>query len=242
LDRKVTIVKTVAGKRYLTTLEEIVSPERAALIVVDLQNDFCSVGGAWNSRGYDVGAMPDVIANSKRLIDGAREAGVPVIYIQMSKLPNLMSLSPSYFRFMIDKNDLDVESLGCEPDTWGIEIVPEVAPQPGELVIPKWRSSAFVGTPLELVLRSNGIESVIVCGVATHACVESTVRDAFNNDFYVALVEDCVGAFDQHLHDAAMTVLRGRVDVVTCDQVREAWSNLRKDPALATSAAQVPAD
>lgn len=232
-------MKVIAGKEVLTSLEEIIDPKRAALLVVDLQNDFCSPDGVWGQRGYDVSGMPAVIANSKRLIESARAAGVQIIYIQMTKLPGYKSVSPPYLRFMVDKNDLSEDEPGCAPGTWGADVLPEIAPQPGDLVVQKWRSSAFVGTPLELILRSNAIQSVVVCGVATNACVESTVRDAFNNNYYVVLAEDCVAAYEQRLHDASLTVLRGRVDVIPSDRIIMAWSERDNQPGSGIAASTV---
>jgi nicotinamidase-related amidase len=217
-------MRVIGGKQILTSLEEIVDPAHSALVVVDVQNDFCSADGAWPRRGHDVSGMPSLIANVRRLIDAAHVAEVPVIYIQMTKLPGLKSISPSYLRFMVERNNLDPDDVGCDMGSWGWEVVPEIAPQPGDLVIQKWRSSAFVGTPLDLVLRSNGIQSVVICGVATNACVESTVRDAFNNDYYVVLVEDAVAAYSQRLHEASLAVMGSRVDLVRCDEMAKKWA------------------
>lgn len=235
-------MEIIAGKEVLTTLEEIVDPQRAAVLVVDVQNDFCSEEGVWAKRGGDLSMMETVIPAVSRLINGARAHGTPVIYIQMTNLPGVKSISPSYLRFMTTKCNLSPEDLGCAPGTWGVEIVPEVAPEPGELVIQKWRSSAFVGTNLDLILRSNGIESVIVCGVATQACVESTIRDAFNTDYYVVEVEDAVGGYDRALHEASLSVMRGRVDVVPVDRVLEAWEARETRLASAERVAAATAD
>ena len=78
---------------------------------------------------------------------------------------------------------------------------------------------------LELLLRSAGVESLVVCGVATHACVESTIRDAFNKDFYVVEVEDCVAALDQRLHEASLSIMRTRIDVVSTQALARAWQS-----------------
>ncbi len=218
-------MEIIAGKEVLTTLEELVDPKRAAVIVVDVQHNFCSPGGSWAKQGYDLSMMETVIPNIARLLAAAREHGVRIIYIQAMTMPGLASVSPSQLRFKTQKCGFPPVDIDSESGTWGTEILPEVAPQPEDLIIPKWRSSAFVGTQLDLVLRSSGIESVIVCGVATNACVESTIRDAFNTDFYVVEVEDAVGAYERRLHEASITVMRTRVDVVSCDDVIGAWKS-----------------
>ena len=166
------------------------------------------------------------LASIGRLVAEARSASVPVIYIKMVTYPGLDGWSPAYTRFMILKNGLPVDKAGAAPDSREAQIVDAVAPLPGELVIEKYRSSGFVGTNLEMVLRSRGRESVIVCGVATHACVESTIRDAFNKDFYVVEVEDCVGAWENELHQASLTMMRSRVEVVALDAVVQAWRSI----------------
>jgi len=219
-------MQIIAGKTVLTSLEEIVDPCRAAVLVVDVQNGYFEAASIWQKEGG--GAMlPRTLAGIGRLIGEARIAGVPVIFIKMVTLPGLDGWSPAYTRFMILKNRLPVEKAGAAPDSWAAQIVDSVAPRPDELVIEKYRSSGFVGTNLEMVLRSRGRESVIVCGVATHACVESTIRDAFNNDFYVVEVEDCVGAHEDELHQASLTVMRSRIEVVGLDAIVRAWRGRR---------------
>jgi nicotinamidase-related amidase len=183
-------MEVIAGKTVLTTLEEIAHPTRAALLVIDVQNEFCGPTSVWR-RDPDDG-IERMLGNVSRLLRQARAAGLRVIYVQMITLPGLASWSPAYTRFMILKNGVPLERAGPLPGSWEAEIVAEVAPEPGETIIQKRCSSAFVDTDLERVLHEAGIESVIVCGIATHACVESTIRDAFNRDFYVVEVEDCV--------------------------------------------------
>lgn len=234
-------MEIIAGKVVLTTLEEIVDPRRAAILVVDVQHNFCSPGGSWANQGHDLGMMETAVSNISRLLTAARARGVRIIYIQAMTMPGLASISPAQIRFKIQKCKFSPSSIEAESSAWGTEILPEVAPHPEDLVIPKWRSSAFVGTQLDLVLRSSGIESVIVCGVATNACVESTIRDAFNTDFYVVEVEDAVGAYERRLHDASLMVMRTRVDVVSCADVIRAWEQGAGSEVVAGSEAPVEA-
>jgi nicotinamidase-related amidase len=113
---------------------------------------------------------------------------------------------------------------GCTVEgTWGAEILPEVAPQPGDVVVKKWRSSAFVGTNLDMVLRCNDIKSIVVTGDVTQGCVESTARDAAFHDYYVVVLEDCVATYDRDLHEASLKVLRTRVDVAPSGAVLDLW-------------------
>jgi nicotinamidase-related amidase len=125
---------------------------------------------------------------------------------------------------MVRHNGMDPER-GCTVDgTCGAEILPEVAPGPDDIIVDKWCSSAFIGTNLDMVLRDNGIRTVICTGVVTQGCVESTARDAAFMDYYVVVVEDAVATYEQQLQDASLTVLRTRVDVAPLDDVLGVWS------------------
>lgn len=223
-------MEVISGKAVRSTLEELADPRTAALIIVDLQNDFCTANGLWHQRGHSLEGITSVVANTADLVAHARHAGVKIIYVQMVMLPNGASLSPAYLRFIATKTGLGPDQMGCELGSWGAEIVAALAPKAGDIVVQKWRSSGFVGTNLELILRGAGVESVIVCGAATYACVESTIRDAFNKDFYVVEVEDCVGGFDQELHDASLQIMRSRIDVIPRQVLIDIWQGLGGDP------------
>jgi nicotinamidase-related amidase len=107
--------------------------------------------------------------------------------------------------------------------TPGQEIIAELTPEPGDLIVRKYRSSGFWGTNLDLLLRSNGIESVIVTGCTTEGCVESTARDALFNDYYVVLPEDCLASDDRRQHEASLFLMRHRFDVVSSDDILSCW-------------------
>jgi nicotinamidase-related amidase len=96
-------------------------------------------------------------------------------------------------------------------------------PREGELVVPKWRSSGFWGTNLDLLLRSNGIESLVVCGCTTEGCVESTARDALFNDYYVVVVSDGVASDDRAQHEASLMLMANRFDLAATDEIVGCW-------------------
>ena len=189
------------------TLDEILLAEGTAVLVVDAQNDFCSVGGRSHGRGTDISEIVAVLPHIHALLETARACGVAVIYIQntvfatgvLNGLPDLARRIGAWGR------DNPLVTLS---GSWGHAIVDVLAPHPGDLVVQKFRQSGFVGTNLEMVLRANGWRAVLVCGVETHACVEATARDAMGRDFAVVLVEDCVAAAKRSLHDASLTVMR----------------------------------
>ncbi|MEK7681380.1 MAG: isochorismatase family cysteine hydrolase, partial [Chloroflexota bacterium] len=167
-------VKTIGGHVVYTTLSEIADPAHTALLVVDMQNDYVSPGGASDrARRTDSDVFRDVILRTKGVVEAAREAGALVVYIQNTWLPGHKSVSGSWLRFM-EKSGFPEGGAVTLEGAWGHKIVDELAPDAHDIVVRKWRASAFVGTNLDLVLRSNHIESVVICGVVTHGCVEST--------------------------------------------------------------------
>jgi nicotinamidase-related amidase len=216
----------VEGKQVYTTLDELVDPAHTALVVVDMQRDFCLPGGAFDRLGVDISMYPPMIPRLARLIEGARAAGVPVVFIQMTVLPNRASESPAQIRFNLR---LHLATNGGEPLAYtrdgstGQEIIPELAPRADDLVVKKYRSSGFWGTNLDLLLRSNGIETVVVTGCTTEGCVESTARDAMFNDYYVVIAEDCVASDDPKQHDASLFLMQHRFDVAASDELLTVW-------------------
>jgi nicotinamidase-related amidase len=217
----------VEGKQVFTELEELVDPAHTALVVVDMQRDFCIPGGAFDRLGVDISMYPDMIPRVARLIEGARTAGVTVVYVQMTTLPGRAIESPAQIRFNLR---LHLESNGGEPlrytedGSTGQQIIDELAPGPNDLMVKKYRSSGFWGTNLDMLLRSNGILSVIVTGCTTEGCVESTARDALFNDYYVVVAEDCVASDDPAQHDASMLLMRHRFDIATSDEILGVWT------------------
>jgi nicotinamidase-related amidase len=218
----------IDGKQVFTELSELVDPAHSALVVVDMQRDFCHPGGAFDRLGVDISMYPPVIPRIARVLAGARRAGVQVIYIQMTVLPGRKSESPAQIRFNLRMHLAQTagDALGYTEDgSAGQEILPELAPADGDLVIKKYRSSAFWGTNLDLLLRSNGIKSLIVTGCTTEGCVESTARDALFNDYYVVVVEDCVASDDRDQHEASLLLMRHRFDIATAEEVLGVWND-----------------
>jgi nicotinamidase-related amidase len=216
----------LAGKQVLTELEELVDPSRAALVIIDMQRDFVEEGFAFDRLGVDMTMYPPVRARIATMLAEARAAGVLVVHVQMTTLPGGLSESPAQLRFNLrlhgqsHTGPLRYTQQG-DP---GREFVDELAPRVGELVVPKWRSSGFWGTNLDLLLSSNGIETAVITGCTTEGCVESTARDALFNDYYVVIVEDCVASDDRAQHDASMLLMRHRFDLATSTDIIATWS------------------
>ncbi|MGA8457558.1 MAG: isochorismatase family cysteine hydrolase, partial [Streptosporangiaceae bacterium] len=217
----------VAGKQVFTELSEIVDPSHTALLIVDMQRDFCCAGGSFDRLGVDLSMYPPVIDRIGGLLEGARQSGVLPVFVQMTVLPNRASESPAQIRFNLrlhDGHHGQAEPLAYAVDgSEGQNFVPGLEPQEGELVVKKYRSSAFWGTNLALLLRSNGIKSVVVSGCTTEGCVESTARDAMFSDYYVVLATDAVASDDKKQHDASMYLMAHRFDLATSEDIRKHW-------------------
>jgi len=217
----------VDGKQVFTELEELVDPGHTALVVVDMQRDFCSPGGAFDRLGVDISMYPPMVPRLARLVEGARAAGVRVIWILMTTLPGRSAESPAYIRFNMRMQAPAARGAAItytQDGSDGQGLIDEFTVGEGDLVVKKYRSSGFWGTNLDLLLRSNGIQTVVVTGCTTEGCVESTARDAMFNDYYVVLAEDCVASDDPAQHDASLFLMRRRFDVYESEQILRQWA------------------
>ena len=197
-----------------------------ALIIVDMQNGFCHENGFMNKIGLDWTTSRDAVGLVNRLAEAARAAGLPVFYTRYS-----LNADYSDAGLLPEIHPAILEVGGMIRDTWDAAIVDELAPQPGDHVIDKTRYTAFYDTTLEQQLRDLGVDTVIVCGVTTNVCVESTVRDAFFRDFRVVVPSDATAAVSAELHEGALNDFRYAFGpVVTTAELEEA---IRAIPAAA---------
>ncbi|TMD07903.1 MAG: isochorismatase family protein [Chloroflexi bacterium] len=174
-----------------------IAPERTAVLLVDMQNAFASQGGMLDLAGIDVGPAREAVAKTRLLADAARAAGIPVIYLVMGYAPDQSNAggedSPNPRKelalcLMRERPELRGKLLTY--GTWDFQIVDALTPHPGELVITKPRYSGFVGTPLDAELRSRGIRTLLMAGIASNVCVESTLRDAYFHEYWPVMIED----------------------------------------------------
>ncbi len=218
---------TVEGKDVFTELSELVDPSHTALVLIDMQRDFVEADGLFASLGVDVSMYERTRPRLAELLDGARRNGVLVVHVQNTALPNRLSDSPAQIRFNLRMHEaarLDGPPLRYTvPGTTGHQFVDELTPVGDELVVRKYRSSAFWATNLQLLLRSNGIQTVVFGGCTTEGCVESSARDAMFNDYYVVIAEDCVGSDDKAQHDASMLLMRHRFDLADSAEINAIW-------------------
>lgn len=214
------------------TVEEVLqAPAKTAVIVVDLQNDFCHPDGYFGQVGASMSMYPKVIANANRVIRAAERAGAQVFYTVNTSLPGLVSDSPAQLRLAwrayarLGKN-VSPSSIQYTVDgSWGQELVSSLYITPTATVVKKYRSSGFIGTNLDLLLRSNAITTTVIVGCTTEGCVDSTARDAGFFDYFPVVIEDAVGTSYEDLHVAVLGILRAyRADVITTDQLLSAWN------------------
>ena len=202
----------------LSTLAQKVSPAHAALLVIDVQNDFVANGGFFDRIGADVKAIQRVIAPLAQFVERAREAGVLVVFIQAI-------YDPQYLSAPMRERDLRVgrRMPRCLTGSWGADFH-VIAPRSNEPVVIKHRYSAFTNPELDDLLKRRGIRSLLLAGVATDTCVESTGRDAYFIDYYVTLVADCcAGAIERDHRVALERFERDYGAVVNSADVIEAW-------------------
>lgn len=193
----------------------------SALVVIDVQNDFCAPDGVLAARrGVDVGEAAAAVDQLELLIEAARSADIPVVFVR-TEHSEALSSGPWGWR----KGKTDSQPA-CLPDTPGAEFY-RVAPEPSDAVITKHRYSAFVGTALDDLLRCLDRRSLVFTGVRTHICVESTLRDAVNRNYYATLVPDCCAAYSPASHDATVrTVASHFGSVVDSQTLRGQWGGM----------------
>lgn len=208
-------------------LSTLFDPRQAALVIVDVQNDFCHEDGITQRSGIDRSTARSMVPRLKQFITEAETVDLPIVYIR--NLNDDWSMSPSW-------RARNTGYLGtiCRRGTWGAEFY-ELSPRPQDAIVEKYRYSAFCDTNLALYLRSRGIETVMVSGVSTNVCVETTARDAFCRDFNVILVEDCCAARTAADHESAVHNVRRFFGMVaTSREIAASWAQSGR---LATASA-----
>lgn len=192
-----------------------------AVLVVDMQRAFFDNNDSLGRTGLDVTPLRTAIPGSVRLVNLARANGVPVIFTRYVYMPGMVDFGRKYGASAESRKSSN--SLGHGTDE--IEIIPELEVRPDEVIIDKSRPSSFYGTRLEPVLTGMGVRNLIVCGVTTNICVETTVRDAGQRDYGTFVVSDAVGEFlPERNHYALFGMAWSFANVVTVDDIESAWA------------------
>ncbi len=176
-------------------------PKSTALVLIEFQNDFTSEGGTLHGAVADVMAATNTVGNAKTALEAARDAGAAVIHSPISFAPGYYEISAHPYGILAGV----VSSNSFVKGTWGCEIVGDVAPGDGEIVLEGKRGlDAFGSTNLDFILRSKGIKTVVLAGFLTNCCVESTMRSAYEKGFEVYTLTDAVGATSLEEHANAI--------------------------------------
>jgi nicotinamidase-related amidase len=173
-------------------------PDQTALLIIDMQRDFVEPGGFGETLGNDVSLLQAVIPPLRAVLDATREAGMTVIHTREGHLPDLSDCPPAKLnrgRPAMRIGDPGPRGRILIRGEYGHDIIDELAPQPGELVIDKPGKGSFYATGLEEILRGQGITSLIVTGVTTEVCVHTTVREANDRGYECLVLSDCVGSY-----------------------------------------------
>lgn len=231
-----TVLDTLCGTGYLSKklhdrgavvtgidFAERIALTRTAVLVVDMQNDFGTKGGMFDRAGIDLTTVQQAVGPTARVLAAARQTGIPIVYLKMGFRPDLSDLgpadSPNRTRHLrcgvgetIRASD-GTESRILIRDTWNTDILPELAPEPSDVVLYRHRFSGFYQTDLDAILTRLGISSLIVTGWTTSIRVESTVRDAMFRDYACVVLEDCTGepighGLSRSNHDASLIVIQ----------------------------------
>lgn len=215
-----------AGRQTTIKAEPVaitVDTAETAVIVVDMQNDFCSRGGLFDCAGINISQVQKAVGPTRNVLSAAREFGIKIVYLMMGFQADLSDLGDTGSVNRVRHLRLGVGQPCVTPDgrqgrflireTWNTEIIEELRPRPEDVVLYKRRFSGFYQTKLDDILRGLGIRDLIFTGCTTSVCVDSTIRDAMFRDYRCVLLADCTGEligsnFPRSNHEASVLTIQ----------------------------------
>ncbi len=207
---------TIASVPYPYPFDGDLRRENTALIVIDMQTDFCGEGGYIAQLGYDISLTRECIGPIKRLLDHVRGKGFRIMHTREGHRPDLSDLPPNKqwrSRQTYGNQDMGIGDLGPkgrilvrgEP---GWDIIPELAPLPGEVIIDKPGKGSFYATDLDMILKRKAIQNIVLTGITTDVCVHTTMREANDRGYECIMLSDCTGATDYGNYLAAIKMIK----------------------------------
>ncbi len=204
-------------------------PERTAVVIIDMQRDFCARGGFGESLGNDVTPTAAIIPTVRTVLDAARDRGMFVIHTREGHRPDMSDVPKAKKRRSPAIGEQGPMGRILIRGEYGHDIVDELQPLDGEIVLDKPGKGAFYETDLELILRNRGIESLIVMGVTTHVCVHTTIREANDRGYECLMVEDGTATFDPRDQEASIRMINQQGGIfgwtATSNEVLKGLSN-----------------
>ncbi len=193
--------------------EFVLEPDRAALLVIDMQRDFVDPGGFGEQLGNDVSRLRRVIKPLQNVLNAMRAAGFLVIHTREGHRPDLADCPPSKLaRGRLERGIGDEGPMGriLVRGSYGHDIIDDLKPEDGEPVLDKPGKGSFYATDLDTILHNRGIRSLVVTGVTTEVCVATTVREANDRGYECLVLEDCVGSYFPEFHESSLQMFKAQ--------------------------------